>query len=110
VRWLEVQATDDALELFDVFMTNELIGRAGKHADKQMLSRLPGQSRHVAVLAQAVQVLFEADGRGEAVAGSGFVVGGWGGVGDRAVGLCRVLYHVGAFWCFCEPGVRAGAV
>lgn len=67
VRWLEVQATDDALELFDVFMTNELIGRAGKYADKQKLSRLPGQSRHVAVLARAVQVLFEADGWGEAV-------------------------------------------
>jgi hypothetical protein len=28
VRWLEVTATDDALELFDVFMTGELIGRA----------------------------------------------------------------------------------
>ncbi|GAA0382808.1 Tn3 family transposase [Micromonospora fiedleri] len=67
VRWLEVQATDDALELFDVFMTNELIGRAGKNADRQKLRRLPGQSRHVAVLASAVQVLFEADGWGEAV-------------------------------------------
>ncbi|MEV7626437.1 DUF4158 domain-containing protein [Actinoplanes sp. NPDC089786] len=29
VRWLEVTATDDALELFDVFMAGELIGRAG---------------------------------------------------------------------------------
>jgi hypothetical protein len=67
LRWLEVQATDDALELFDVFMTNELIGRAGRNADKQKLRRLPGQSRHVAVLAAAVQVLFEADGWGEAV-------------------------------------------
>src|SRR3954463_4420882 len=67
VRWLEVQATDDALELFDVFMTNELIGGAGKHTDKQKLRRLPGQSKHVAVLAQAVQVLLEADGWGEAV-------------------------------------------
>ena len=27
VRWMEVPATDDALELFDVFMTGELIGR-----------------------------------------------------------------------------------
>ena len=67
VRWLEVQATDDALELFDVFMTNELIGRAGKHADKQKLRRLPGQSKHVAVLASAVQVLLEADNWGDAV-------------------------------------------
>jgi len=67
VRWLEVQATDDALELFDVFMTSELIGRAGKHADKQKLRRLPGQSKHVAVLASAVQVLLEADNWGDGV-------------------------------------------
>ncbi len=67
VRWLEVQATDDALELFDVFMTNELIGRAGKNADKQKLRRLPGQSKHVAVLASAAQVLLEADTWGDGV-------------------------------------------
>ena len=67
VRWLEVQATDDALELFDVFMTNELIGRAGKNADRQKLRRLPTQSKHVAVLASAVQVLLEADTWGDAV-------------------------------------------
>ncbi len=67
VRWLEVQATDDALELFDVFITNELIGRAGKNADKQKLRRLPGQAKHVAVLASAVQVLLEADSWGDGV-------------------------------------------
>jgi hypothetical protein len=39
VRWLEVTATDDALELFDVFMSNELIGRASKASDKEKLRR-----------------------------------------------------------------------
>lgn len=34
VRWLEVTATDDALELFDVFMSSELVGRAGRSSDK----------------------------------------------------------------------------
>jgi hypothetical protein len=36
VRWLELTAAaDDALELFDVFMSSELIGRAGNAADKE---------------------------------------------------------------------------
>jgi len=30
LRWLETRATDDALELFDALMTNELFGRAAK--------------------------------------------------------------------------------
>ena len=59
VRWLEVTAADDALELFDVFMSSELIGRAGKAADKERLRRQSGYARHAGVLT-AVEVLFEA--------------------------------------------------
>ena len=67
VRWLEVTATDDALELFDVFMSSELIGRAGKAADKEKLRRQAGYARHAGVLGAAVEVLFEAAGWGEDV-------------------------------------------
>jgi hypothetical protein len=67
VRWLEVTATDDALELFDVFMTNELIGRASNASDKEKLRRQPGYARHAAVLRAAVQVLLESDEWGEGV-------------------------------------------
>lgn len=67
VRWLEVTATDDALELFDVFMAHELIGRAKGAADKEKLRRHPGYARHAEVLKRAVEVLLEADGWGEDV-------------------------------------------
>ncbi|HEY6798466.1 MAG TPA: Tn3 family transposase [Kineosporiaceae bacterium] len=67
VRWLEVSATDDALELFDVLMTNELVGRANKIADQQTLRRQPGYVRHTRVLAAAVEVLLEAEDWGEGV-------------------------------------------
>lgn len=67
VRWLEVTATDDALELFDVFMTSELVGRAARTTDKATLRRAHGQARHAGVLSAAVQVLFEAEDWGEAV-------------------------------------------
>jgi TnpA family transposase len=67
VRWLEVTATDDALELFDIFMSNELIGRAAKASDKETLRRQPGYARHAAVLKAAVEVLFEASEWGDEV-------------------------------------------
>ncbi|KUL30853.1 hypothetical protein ADL15_23105 [Actinoplanes awajinensis subsp. mycoplanecinus] len=67
VRWLKVTATDDALELFDVFMSNELIGRASKASDKDKLRRQPGYARHAAVLRAAVQVLLESDEWGEGI-------------------------------------------
>ena len=67
VRWLEVTATDDALELFDVFMSNELIGRANKAADKEKLRRHSSYARHAGVLKVAVEVLFEAAEWGENV-------------------------------------------
>ncbi|WP_204036608.1 Tn3 family transposase [Micromonospora qiuiae] len=67
VRWLEVTATDDALELFDVFMTGELVGRASKTADKEKLRQHRAYARHAPVLAQAVQVLLDAAEWGEGV-------------------------------------------
>jgi hypothetical protein len=67
VRWLEVTATDDALELFDVFMTRSLVGRAARSTDKAKLKRSHGQARHAGVLSAAVEVLFEAESWGEAV-------------------------------------------
>jgi hypothetical protein len=67
VWWLEVTAADDALELFDVFMSSELIGRASKAADKEKLRRQAGYARHAGVLRTAVEVLFEAAGWGENV-------------------------------------------
>ena len=39
VRWLEVTATDDALELFDVFMSSELIGRARRRIRRSCAGR-----------------------------------------------------------------------
>jgi hypothetical protein len=41
MRWLEMSATDDALELFDAFMSNELIGRANKAVEKATVKRAP---------------------------------------------------------------------
>ncbi|MGH3409528.1 MAG: DUF4158 domain-containing protein [Streptosporangiaceae bacterium] len=67
VRWLEVTAADDALELFDVFMTSSLAGRAEREPDKAKLKRAHGQARHAGVLPAAVEVLFEAESWGGAV-------------------------------------------
>jgi hypothetical protein len=64
---LEVTATDDALELFDVFMTSEMVGRAARESDKATLKRAPGQARHAGMLSAAAQVLFEAETWGDAV-------------------------------------------
>ena len=60
VRWLEVTATDDALELFDVFMTNELIGRAAGQVDKDRLRSHRSVVGDAMVLRTAVAVLFDA--------------------------------------------------
>jgi hypothetical protein len=67
VRWLEVTATDDALQLFDVSMANKLIGRASKASDKEKLRRQPGYAGHAAVLRAAVQVLLQSDEWGEGI-------------------------------------------
>jgi hypothetical protein len=51
--------------LFDVLMTNELIGRAAKTADRETLRRHAGQARDTELLTRAVAVLLAADDWGE---------------------------------------------
>ena len=51
---LEAKATDDALELFDVLMTNELTSRAVREANRENLRRYPHVSRDAATCAAAV--------------------------------------------------------
>jgi hypothetical protein len=45
VVFLEARATDDALELFDVIMTNELLARAERASKTDRLHRYPRLSR-----------------------------------------------------------------
>ena len=65
LRWLETRATDDALELFDALMTNELFGRAAKSADKETVKRYPRVVKDAALVKSVVEVLFEAEELGE---------------------------------------------
>ena len=67
VRWLEISATDDALELFDAFMSNELIGRAHKVAEKAAIKRAPVIARHARVLQSVVELLLEAEDASESM-------------------------------------------
>jgi len=67
VVYLEAKATDDALELFDVLMTNELMARAMRETRKETLRRYPRVSRDAATCAAAVGVLLESMDRGEDV-------------------------------------------
>jgi len=60
VAQLEATATDDALELLELLMRTELIGKARTDADKQVIKRHPKLARASAVLAVAVEVLLEA--------------------------------------------------
>ncbi|WP_354236953.1 Tn3 family transposase [Arthrobacter sp. UYEF3] len=65
LTWLETKATDDALELFDALMVNELFGRAAKSADKETVRRYPRVARDAALVKSVVEVLFEAEELGE---------------------------------------------
>ncbi len=65
VRWLHTTAVDDALELFDVFMSNELISNASKQAERQRLRQQSTYARHAGVLKTAAQVLDEAETWGD---------------------------------------------
>lgn len=56
---LEAQAVDDALELLDLLMVTELVGKASKEADKQKLRRHPGLARASAKLALAIRILLD---------------------------------------------------
>jgi TnpA family transposase len=60
VAYLEAKATDDALELFDVVMTSQLLARAERQSAKDQAKRYPRVSREASKLAAAVGVLLEA--------------------------------------------------
>ena len=64
VRYLEGKSIDDALELLDLLMTTELLGRAQRESDKENARRHPRLARASARLAVAVEALFESDGWG----------------------------------------------
>jgi TnpA family transposase len=67
VRSLEARAVDDALELFDVLMTNDLLARAARQSRKEKLRRYPRLSKDAGRLAAAVGVLLDALEREEQV-------------------------------------------
>jgi hypothetical protein len=56
---LESKAIDDALELLDLLMATELLGKAERDSDKDKVRRHPRLARASAKLAAAVEVLFE---------------------------------------------------
>lgn len=60
VAQLEATATDDALELLDLLMTTELIGKSRTEADKQTIKRHPKLAKASAVLAVVAQALLDA--------------------------------------------------
>jgi len=60
VRSLEAKAVDDALELFDLLMTNDLLARAARESRKEKLRRYPRLSKDAGKLAAAVGVLLDA--------------------------------------------------
>ena len=59
VAYLEARSVDDCLELLDLLMVTELLGKAGAAADKERARRHPALARHSARLAAAVEVLLE---------------------------------------------------
>ncbi|WP_248761245.1 Tn3 family transposase [Pseudarthrobacter sp. SSS035] len=65
LQWLETRATDDALELFDALMANELFGRAAKSENKDTVKRYPRVVKDAALVKSVVEVLFEAEELGE---------------------------------------------
>ncbi|MBA3748360.1 MAG: Tn3 family transposase, partial [Solirubrobacterales bacterium] len=60
VRSLEAKAVDDALELFDVLMTNDLLARAARESRNEKLRRYPRLAKDAGKLAAAVGVLLDA--------------------------------------------------
>jgi TnpA family transposase len=65
VAYLEAKATDDALELFDVIMTSELLARAERQSNADKLKRYPRLVKDARRLAAAVGVLLEAEEWGQ---------------------------------------------
>ncbi|MGH9123882.1 MAG: Tn3 family transposase [Acidimicrobiales bacterium] len=68
VVYLEAKSIDDCLELFDLLMVTELVGKAERESKKEKVRQHPRLARASAKLAAAVEVLLEATGSGEAVA------------------------------------------
>lgn len=64
VRHLEAKSVDDALEMLDLLMSAELVGRARTASDKDKARRHPRLARASARLAVAVEALFDSDGWG----------------------------------------------
>jgi len=64
VRHLEAKSVDDTLELLDLLMTTELVGRAQTASDKEKVRKHPKLAKASARLAVAVEALFECDGWG----------------------------------------------
>ncbi|MDP8901137.1 MAG: DUF4158 domain-containing protein [Actinomycetota bacterium] len=60
VVYLEAKAVDDAIELFDVLMTNDLLARAYRESRDDKVRRYPSVSRDAGKLAAAVAVLLAA--------------------------------------------------
>lgn len=60
VAYLEARSVDDCLELLDLLVTTELIGKAESATDKERARRHPDLARHSSRLAAAVKVLLEA--------------------------------------------------
>ena len=63
-RYLEAKSVDDALELLDLLMSAELLGRAQREADRDKARKHPRLARASARLAVAVEALFDSDGWG----------------------------------------------
>ena len=61
---LESKAIDDALELLDLLIATELLGKAERDSDKDKVRAHPRLARASAKLAAAVEVLFEVTGYG----------------------------------------------
>ncbi|MEU8359752.1 DUF4158 domain-containing protein [Nonomuraea sp. NPDC048882] len=67
VRHLEAKTVDDGLELLDLLMVTELLGKAQRAADKGTVRRAPKLAKASARLVVAVEVLLEATGWGEEI-------------------------------------------
>jgi TnpA family transposase len=67
VVYLEAKSIDDCLELFDLLMVTELLGKAEREATKEKVRQHPRLARASAKLAAAVEVLLEATTTDETV-------------------------------------------
>ncbi|WP_280244551.1 hypothetical protein [Nocardia abscessus] len=56
---MPARAVDDVLEVFDLLMTGELLGKAERQSKEEKLRRFPRVSRNAGRLASAVKVLLE---------------------------------------------------